>query len=331
MRICVFCGSSPGRGSTYLRAATDVGTLLAQRGIGVVYGGGNIGLMGAVADAAMAAGGEVVGVIPQHLADREVAHRDVTELHIVADMHERKALMARLSDAFITLPGAAGTMEELFEIWTWAQLGLHEKPVGLLDVGGYYGHLRTFIDQTVTEGFLKPQHRSMLIVESDAAILLKRFADYQPPAAKFSTGVASELLDVDPVPPIDVLGWVCVRDGKVLMVRSRDNELLYLPGGKREPGESDVTALSREVREEVGVHLVPESFSYFERVREPADGFADGRQVHMTCYVADFEGELSPSGEITELAWVGRGDADRLPPAGRRVLARLVEEDRIRP
>ncbi|HVX47485.1 MAG TPA: TIGR00730 family Rossman fold protein [Mycobacteriales bacterium] len=329
MRICVFCGSSPGRGTTYLQAATELGTLLARRGIGVVYGGGNIGLMGAVADAAMAAGGEVDGVIPQHLVDREVAHREVTELHIVADMHERKALMARLSDAFITLPGAAGTMEELFEIWTWAQLGLHEKPVGLLDVAGYYEPLRTFIDRTVTEGFLTPHHRNMLIVESDAAVLLKRFADYQAPAAKFSAGVASDLLDVDSAPPIDALGWICVRDGKALMVRSRDNELLYLPGGKRESGESDVAALSREVREEVGVHLRPESFTFFELVREPADGFADGRQVHMRCYEADFDGELTPSGEITELAWIGRDDVDRVPPAGRRVLSRLAEEKRI--
>src|SRR5215208_6565109 len=138
MRICVFCGSSPGRGDAYGAAAAGLGRLLAERGIGLVYGGASVGTMGIVADAALAAGGEVVGVIPQALVDREMAHAGLTDLRVVADMHQRKATMADLSDGFVALPGGAGTMEELFEVWTWALLGLHAKPIGLLDVNGFY-------------------------------------------------------------------------------------------------------------------------------------------------------------------------------------------------
>lgn len=329
MRICVFCGSADGRRPLYTEAARELGTLLAGAGIGLVYGGATVGTMGTIARAALDAGGEVIGVIPQQLVEREIAHKHLSEQHVVADMHERKATMARLADGFIALPGAAGTLEELAEIWTWAQLGLHDKPVGLLDVGGYYRHLRAQVDHMVTEGFLRPRHRAMLLVEADAATLLKRFGEYEPPAAKFSSGVAAELLDVEPAPAIDAVGWVCVRDRRVLMVRSRDNELLFLPGGRREPGESDVTALCREVQEELSVRLRPETFCYFDSVREPADGFDDGRQVSMVCYLAAHSGTPRASGEITELAWLRRGDTDLVPPAGRRVLAELAARDLI--
>jgi uncharacterized protein (TIGR00730 family) len=180
-RICVFCGSSLGTRPIYAEAAAALGRLIADSGLGMVYGGGNVGLMGIAANAALAAGGTVVGVIPEALMRMEVGHIDLTELHVVASMHERKALMADLADGFIALPGGIGTMEELFEVWTWGQLGLHPKPLGFLDVAGYYGHLHTFLDHMVTEGFLRERHRAMVAVESDPATLLSRFRAYHPP------------------------------------------------------------------------------------------------------------------------------------------------------
>jgi uncharacterized protein (TIGR00730 family) len=148
--------------------------VLAEAGVRVVYGGGHVGLMGAVADAALVAGGHVVGVIPQHMVDREVAHRGLTELRVVRSMHERKAMMAELSDGFVALPGGLGTLEELFEVWTWGQLGLHRKPYALLDVAGFFQPLLAFLDQQVAERFVRPEHRAMLVVESDPARLLQR-------------------------------------------------------------------------------------------------------------------------------------------------------------
>lgn len=180
-RVCVFCGSNPGTKPAYAEAARALGRLLAQRGLELVYGGGNVGLMGIVAEAAMQAGGTVIGVIPESLMRLEVGARDISELHVVGSMHDRKAMMAELSDAFIALPGGIGTMEELFEVWTWGQLGLHSKPAAFLDVAGFYGHLHTFLDHMVAEGFLKERHRQMVAVSSDAARLLDGFEAYQPP------------------------------------------------------------------------------------------------------------------------------------------------------
>jgi len=174
MRICVFCGSSPGRGDRYTAAAAGLGRLLAERGIAVVYGGATVGTMGVVADAALKAGGEVYGVIPRALVDREIAHTGLTELFVVADMHERKARMADLADGFIALPGGAGTLEELFEVWTWAQLGLHTKPLGLLDVDGFYEPLATMLDHMVEEGFLSAANRDLVAREANPVTLLNR-------------------------------------------------------------------------------------------------------------------------------------------------------------
>ena len=181
MRICVFCGSSRGRGEKYADAARNLSRTLVERGVGLVFGGSNVGVMGVLADAALTAGGEVIGVIPQSMVDQEFAHPGLTELHVVADMHERKATMAALADGFITLPGGLGTLEELFEAWTWAQLGLHAKPVGLLDVDGYYLLLRQFIDHLVAEEFVLPERRDSLIVDDDPERLLDRIRDYTPP------------------------------------------------------------------------------------------------------------------------------------------------------
>ena len=179
-RICVYAGSSPGRDPAYAEAAADLARRLAGRGIGVVYGGGSVGLMGVVADTALQAGGEVIGVIPQDLVDREIGHRGLTELRVVGSMHERKALMADLSDAFVALPGGAGTLEELIEVYTWSQLGLHAKPMGVLDAAGYYGRLAELLDHAVREGFLRPEHREGLHFAADPEELLERFDGWRP-------------------------------------------------------------------------------------------------------------------------------------------------------
>jgi len=178
--ICVFCGSSPDVDELYLSSAHEVGRLLASMGIRLVYGGGRLGLMGALADAAVAAGGDIIGVIPGALVDKEVAHRGLSELRVVASMHERKALMAELADGFVALPGGIGTLEEFFEIWTWGQLGLHHKPFGLLNVGGFYDPLLAFLDQLAERRFLRPEHRDMVHMRAVTSDLLHAMETYRP-------------------------------------------------------------------------------------------------------------------------------------------------------
>jgi uncharacterized protein (TIGR00730 family) len=178
--VCVFCGSSPGASPYYLAAARALGAALARRGLGLVYGGASVGLMGAVADAALAAGGEVTGVIPGALEAKELAHRGLTRLEVVGSMHERKARMAELAGAFVALPGGMGTLEELAEILTWAQLGLHRKAVGVLDVAGYWRPLLAFLDHAVEERFLRDEHRRMLLSAEEPDALLDALAAYVP-------------------------------------------------------------------------------------------------------------------------------------------------------
>jgi hypothetical protein len=178
--VCVFCGGNPGTRPSYVEAARRLGEVLAERGLGLVYGGAAVGLMGAVADAALAKGGRVLGVMPDFMIQRELAHPGLSELCIVGSMHERKATMAARSGAFVALPGGFGTMDELFEILTWAQLGLHDKPCALLDVDGYYAPLVAFLDHAAREGLLRAEHRAMLLVESDPARLVERLASHRP-------------------------------------------------------------------------------------------------------------------------------------------------------
>lgn len=175
MRICVFCGSRPGRGDRYVAVARRLGRTLAERGIGLVYGGSSAGTMGELADAALAAGGEVIGVIPEHTLIHESRHHGLSELHVVADMHERKARMAELADGFVALPGGAGTLEEFAEVWTWAHLDLHAKPLVLLDVDGFYQPFRQFVDHMVAEGFVRPRQRDMLRIDDSIDRVLDGF------------------------------------------------------------------------------------------------------------------------------------------------------------
>ncbi|GAB7023319.1 LOG family protein [Salidesulfovibrio brasiliensis] len=180
-RICVFLGSNPGNSPEYRSAARDLGRELARRELAVVYGGSGVGLMGTLADATLAEGGEVIGVIPELLVQKEVAHTNLTRQHVVPSMHARKAKMAELADGFIALPGGIGTLEEFFEVLTWNQLGYHQKPCGLLDVNGYYSGLATFLDKVVQEGFLVNEHRSMVLTDASPGGLLDQFETYVPP------------------------------------------------------------------------------------------------------------------------------------------------------
>ena len=192
--VCVYCGSSPGADEAFGLEARAFGSCLARHGIRLIYGGGNVGLMGRVADGALEAGGDVIGVIPHHLADKELAHAGATEMIRVNSMHERKQLMADLSDGFVALPGGIGTLEELFETLTWLQLGLHRKPVGLLNVNGFWDQMLGFLDHMTACRFLKPEHRDLLFVDTDGARLLETMSSFQAPdAAKWLDRAAVDL------------------------------------------------------------------------------------------------------------------------------------------
>jgi uncharacterized protein (TIGR00730 family) len=179
--ICVFCGSSTGANPAYRRAAESLGRAIATSGRRLVYGGGNVGLMGVLADAALEQGGQVIGVIPRHLVDLEVAHQSLTEQRIVDSMHQRKQLMAELAEGFVILPGGLGTLEEFFEVWTWGQLGLHRKPYGILNVASYFDSLLAFLDHSVSERFVRPDHRRLLLMAEDPVELLHRLDTYAVP------------------------------------------------------------------------------------------------------------------------------------------------------
>jgi len=183
-RICVFCGSSPGERPVYLEAARTLGRVLVDEGLDLVYGGATVGLMGAVADTVLGAGGQVIGVIPESLVEKEIAHLGLTDLRVVGSMHERKLTMSRLADGFVALPGGMGTFEEIFEIITWAQLGMHDKPCGFLNVEGYYDPLVAFLDHATAEGFIRPAHRQTIFFEAEPRMLIRRFEGYRAPLVK---------------------------------------------------------------------------------------------------------------------------------------------------
>ena len=183
-RLCVFCGSNRGGRAGYVTATRELASTIVGSGLSLVYGGGKVGLMGALADEVLRLGGEVTGVIPRALMEREVGHTGLTDLRVVETMHERKATMADLADGFLALPGGLGTLEEIFEVWTWAQLGMHRKPIGFLDIGGYYELLAEFLDQAAREGFVRRQHRAIAIIDRDPAVLIEKMRTYTPPAVE---------------------------------------------------------------------------------------------------------------------------------------------------
>ena len=260
MRICVFCGSSAGNNQVYADAARETGRTLARRGIALVYGGGRVGLMGVLADAALNAGGRVIGVIPQSLLEREIQHTGLSELQVVSTMHERKTKMAELADGFIALPGGAGTLEEIFEQWTWAQLGIHHKPCGFLNTNGYFDPLRQMIDGMTPEGFLRPEHASMLVFHTELAAIVDAFRDYLPPVAKYQVSTNRN----EPAHQCIRIVAALVQDeaGHVLLVRKKGTRAFMQPGGKLQDSESHLDALERELREELSCSVQPGSSSF---------------------------------------------------------------------
>jgi uncharacterized protein (TIGR00730 family) len=306
MRICVFCGSSAGNNRVYADAARETGTTLARMGIGLVYGGGGVGLMGVLADAALNAGGRVIGVIPRSLLEREIQHAGLSELLVVSTMHERKTKMAELADGFIALPGGAGTLEEIFEQWTWAQLGIHHKPCGFLNTNGYFDPLRKMIDQMASEGFLRPEHASMLVFHTELAAIVDAFSDYLPPVAKYQVSTKGN----KPARQCIRIVAALVQDeaGHVLLVRKKGTLAFMQPGGKPHDSESHLDALERELREELSCSIQPGSPAFLGTFTAPAAN-ETGCLVEAALYRVKLVGTISAALEIEEIVWL---DPDKL-------------------
>jgi uncharacterized protein (TIGR00730 family) len=301
MRVCVFCGSSCGNNDVYANAARAMGETLGCSGIDLVYGGGRVGLMGVLADAALNAGGAVIGVMPQRLVERDIQHTSLTELHTVATMHERKTKMADLADGFIALPGGAGTFEEIFEQWTWAQLGIHRKPCGFLNANGYFDPLRVMIDHMTGEGFLRWEHASMLVFDTDPAAIIAAFRDYSAPSAakwQLST-VQNEGMTV-----IRIVAALVQDDARrVLLVRKKGTRAFMQPGGKLRESESHLAALERELSEELSCSIRPGSPAFLGTFTAPAAN-ESGRLVEAALYRVELMGPINAAAEIEEVVWL---------------------------
>ncbi len=325
-RVCVFLGSADGGDPVYAETVARLGACLARRGLGLVYGGAGVGLMRTLADAALAAGGEVVGVMPMSMVERERAHHGLSALHIVADMRERKTAMAALADAFVAAPGGVGTMEELFEVWSWGRLGLHDKPHALLNAAGYFDSLLAFLRGAATAGFLDQASVRALPVSADPDELLDQLglaaldpAAGQPPTRIEPAGAAAPGGAGSACRSANL---VAVRDGRLLTVRVGGRRQLTLPGGKPEPGEPAEQALARELREELGLTVPPAALRACGILEAPAAGRA-GR-LRMRCFTAPLPTEPTPSGEVDELRWVGVAERSDCSPAARAVLDLLA-------
>ena len=271
-----------------------MGTTLARSGIELVYGGGRVGLMGVIADAALAAGGSVIGVMPQALVDREVQHVNLTELHVVPTMHERKTKMSTLADGFVALPGGAGTLEEIFEQWTWAQLGIHQKPCGFLNTNGYFDPLRQMIEQMSGEGFLRMDHASMLVFNTNPDAIVDSFRAYSAPLAKWMATAQ---------PTIRIVAAIVQDDsGRVLLVRKKGTRVFIQPGGKIHEGESHIETLQRELAEELSCAIQPDPV-YLGTFTAPAAN-EQGSHVEAAIYRVHLAGPIRSASEIEEILWL---------------------------
>jgi uncharacterized protein (TIGR00730 family) len=296
MRICVFCGSNAGHNPLYAEAARETGRTIAARGMDLIYGGGRVGLMGVLADAALGAGGVVIGVMPQALVDREIQHSGLTDLQIVATMHERKTRMAELADGFLALPGGAGTLEEIFEQWTWAQLGMHSKPCGFLNTLGYFDPVQEMAARMSREGFLRTAHAAMLTFDSDAAAILDAFAGYAAPVSKWQSP-----------PTIRIVAALIQDDAqRLLLVRKKGTRSFMQPGGKLLPSEAPMDALERELREELGCAIRPGSPVFLGTFTAEA---ANEREsvVEAALYRVELLGSVNVGAEIEEAIWIDAG------------------------
>ena len=299
MRICVFCGSKSGHNQIYATAAREMGTALARSNVELVFGGGRVGLMGEVADAALLAGGDVIGVMPRSLVEREIQHVRLTQLHVVASMHERKTKMADLADAFVALPGGAGTLEEIFEQWTWAQLGIHQKPCGFLNANGYFDPLRRMIDQMTAEGFLHADHASMLIFDTKPLAIIEAFHNYSAPATKWQAQANSTKPNRIKI----VAALIQDHAGRVLLARKKGTKAFMQPGGKLRDSESHLAALERELAEELSCSIVPGSPDFLGTFCAPAAN-EDGCEVEAALYRVKVIGHIRATAEIEEVIWL---------------------------
>jgi uncharacterized protein (TIGR00730 family) len=309
MRICVFCGSNYGNNELYANAAREMGKSLARRRIDLVYGGGRVGLMGALADAALTAGGAVIGVMPRSLVEREIQHTGLTELHIVATRHERKTKMAELADGFVALPGGAGTFEEIFEQWTWAQLGIHHKPCGFLNTNRYFEPLRKMIAQMVGEGFLRPEYESMLVFDTEPAAIIGAFREYSPPIVKWQA--APDRNETMPTVIRIVAALVQDEARRVLLVRKRGTRAFMQPGGKLLDSESHLAALERELGEELRCSVRPDGPVFLGTFTAPAAN-EHGCVVEALLYRVELMGTIHAGSEIEEAIWFDPGQPHHL-------------------
>jgi uncharacterized protein (TIGR00730 family) len=305
---------------------------LVRANLRLVYGGGRVGLMGVLADAVISAGGHVTGVMTRALFDREIAHQGLSELRVVNTMHERKEGMAQLADAFVALPGGAGTLEEIFEQWTWSQLGIHAKPCGFLNVNGYFSPLLIMIEKMVAEGFMAAPFAAMLAVDTDPEKLLACFQAYHPPIRKWSAqdreAVQPDQLNnrgsVGPFPRVRIAAAVILDDaGRVLLVRKRGSLFFMQPGGKLEDGETALGTLARELNEELGctlLHATPLGIFSAWAANEV------GHVVEAALFHVESAGEIKLGGEIEEFVWVQPGDVSalRLAPLTRDHVVPLI-------
>ena len=326
MRICVFCGSSAGNDQVYADAARETGAMLARRRIALVYGGGRVGLMGVLADAALNAGGTVIGVIPQSLLEREIQHTGLSDLQVVSTMHERKTRMAELADGFIALPGGAGTLEEIFEQWTWAQLGIHHKPCGFLNTNGYFNPLRQMIGRMTAAGFLRPEHASMLAFHAEPSAIVDAFSEYLPPAAKYQLSTK----ETEPARPCIRIVAALVEDelGHVLLVRKKGTRAFMQPGGKLQDAESHLDTLERELREELSCSIQPGSPVFLGTFTAPAANETDCL-VEAALYRVTLAGTMSAASEIEEIIWLDceKPNGIQLAPLTSRYVLPLARGD----
>ncbi|PIE07978.1 MAG: TIGR00730 family Rossman fold protein [Rhodobacterales bacterium] len=300
--VCVFCGSASGHDPVFLHAARKAGEALSKQSLKLVYGGGKVGLMGAVADAALSRGGEVVGVMPRHLVEREISHNGLTELLIVETMHERKTRMSDLADGFLVLPGGAGTLEEAFEQWTWAQIALHAKPIGFLNVDGFFDPLMDMVDGMVKAGFLAPAYRDMLIVENDPDSILERFSAYVPPAGKtYEASGNQAAVSMTQQTTLKIAVAVIMDDsGNMLLVRKRGTESFMQPGGKIEANETVRQSLERELLEELGAET--RNAEFLAQLTAPAAN-EPNHVVEAQVFRVELARSPAISAEIEEMCW----------------------------
>jgi uncharacterized protein (TIGR00730 family) len=332
VRIAIFAGSSLGNDPRYAQGAADLGRGLASAGVGIVYGGACVGLMGILADAALSVGGEVIGVIPRVLVDREIAHRGLSNLEVVDTLHERKARILSQADACVALPGGPGTLDEFFEALTWLQLGFHGHACAMYDVADFHTSLLAHMDRMSESGFLPKAHLDNVGVVSDVRALLAFIGAHKPPPAKWDVTSRNGHAHTRPLSPpevIDTVALVKIRDDRLLTVRTRGRSAFYVPGGKLCPGEDPPTALAREVSEELGLDLDVSTLRHLTTIEAPADAAPPGTIVRMACFEGTIFGDPAPHREIAEMAWLPLCHASRCAPAVQRLMHWLSTTRRL--